>query len=149
MSQPATPDLGSIQPLHDAYCQFAGVTVKLRYEAIRLWWDLLKDYNGNTKLLHEDLKIVLIYLRAQIQKEKRNPGAIKLINLLQLDQFEADVAEAKFLRGKKKAEVNSPKEPAPQGWQSWLAENYPDNAAPGRFEQLPDYIQSECRKALQ
>ena len=140
-----------IERLHAAYCRFAGVTVRLRDDTLRLWWGLLKDYNQDETLLSADLKIVLIHLRAQIQKEKRNPGAIKLANLLQPEQFESDVAEAKFLRGKKPSTqptANSPQPAPPTGWAAWVADIYPKADIPTAFNLLPDSVQEKCREAL-
>lgn len=139
-----------IERLHAAYCRFAGVTVRLRDDTLRLWWGLLKDYNQDETLLSADLKIVLIHLRAQVQKEKRNPGAIKLANLLQPEQFESDVAEAKFLRGKKASPQPSTlnSQPVPTGWAAWVAETYPKADIPNDFKLLPDYVQEKCREAL-
>lgn len=87
--------------LHDAYCRYAGITLRLRDNVTRLWSDLLKDYEDDDARLEADLKVVIVYLRAQIQREKRNPGALKLSNLLDPEQFEADLAEANLLRGRR------------------------------------------------
>jgi hypothetical protein len=39
----------------------------------------------------QDLKHVLSYLQKEIRSERRNIGALKLSNLLQLDRFEEDL----------------------------------------------------------
>jgi hypothetical protein len=90
-----------VDRLHAAYCRYAGISVRLRDNVTRLWSDLLKDYDDDDARLEADLKIVIVYLRAQIQRDKRNPGSLKLANLLQPEQFEADLAEAKLLRGRR------------------------------------------------
>jgi hypothetical protein len=39
----------------------------------------------------EELKIVVAYLQKEIRASRRNVGALKLSNLLQLDRFEEDL----------------------------------------------------------
>jgi hypothetical protein len=45
---------------------------------------------------NDDLKTVLTYLQKEIRANRRNVGALKLSNLLQLDRFEEDLNISKF-----------------------------------------------------
>jgi hypothetical protein len=52
----------------------------------RLWYEFLRA--GFTL---EDLALVVRYLQKEIRHTRRNVGALKLSNLLQLDRFEEDL----------------------------------------------------------
>lgn len=136
-----------VERLHASYCRYAGITVRLRDDTLRQWWYLLKDYEHDEAALQADLKIVLIHLRSQIDKEKRNPGAVKLVNLLQPEQFESDVAEARFLRGRGRERADLPKPPDPEGWRPWVKDQYPSADLPAHFADLPPEVQREFHDA--
>lgn len=90
MSDPTTtvPD---IEALHRTYCAASGMEIRADYMRIRGWHDFLKA--GFTRA---DLVLVIAYLKKEIPKGSRNPGALKFSNLvLQLDHFEEDLALAK------------------------------------------------------
>ena len=60
--------------------------LSLRFDRERLWYEFLcAGFNA------QDLKHVLSYLQKEIRSERRNIGALKLSNLLQLDRFEEDL----------------------------------------------------------
>lgn len=81
-----TPTRGAIQSTHELYCRLTGQELTLRFERERLWYEFLcAGFNTN------DLKTVVGYLQKEIRAGRRNLGALKLSNLLQLDRFEEDL----------------------------------------------------------
>lgn len=75
-----------IQQLHQTYCQLTGQNLLLRFDRERLWYEFLRL--GFTTA---DLRQVVAYLQKEIRQARRNVGALKLSNLLQLDRFEEDL----------------------------------------------------------
>jgi hypothetical protein len=76
----------SVRELHELYCHWTAQTLSLRFDRERLWYEFLRaDFSA------QDLKRVLTYLQKEIRAERRNIGALKLSNLLQLDRFEEDL----------------------------------------------------------
>jgi len=75
-----------IQQAHALYCRLTGQRVSLRYDRERLWYELF--HAGFTQA---DLQRVISYLQREIREGRRNVGALKLSNLLQLDRFEEDL----------------------------------------------------------
>jgi hypothetical protein len=75
-----------IQQLHQTYCQLTGQNLSLRFNRERLWYEFLRA--GFTAA---DLRQVVAYLQKEICQTRRNVGALKLSNLLQLDRFEEDL----------------------------------------------------------
>ncbi len=89
MPQYPTPALNItelIQQAHRLYCQWTGQQLQLRFDRERLWYEFLRA--GFTL---EDLGQVVRYLQKEIRHTRRNVGALKLSNLLQLDRFEEDL----------------------------------------------------------
>jgi hypothetical protein len=80
------PTVTAIQQAHQLYCQLTGQTLRLAYDRERMWLDLVRA--GYTP---EDLRTVVTYLQREIRAQRRNIGALKLCNLLQLDRFEEDL----------------------------------------------------------
>ena len=80
------PTVTAIQQAHQLYCQLTGQTLRLGYDRERMWLDLVRA--GYTL---EDLRTVVTYLQREIRAQRRNVGALKLCNLLQLDRFEEDL----------------------------------------------------------
>lgn len=80
-SVPAT-----LQHLHQTYCQLTGQDLSLRFDRERLWFEFHRA--GFTLA---DLTQVVRYLQKEIRHSRRNVGALKLSNLLQLDRFEEDL----------------------------------------------------------
>jgi hypothetical protein len=76
----------AIDQLHQLYSQLTGQTLRLRFDRERLWFDFLQAGFNQT-----DLKRVISYLQTEIRAARRNVGALKLSNLLQLDRFEEDL----------------------------------------------------------
>ncbi len=75
-----------IQQVHALYCRLTGQRVSLRFERERLWYELFQaGFN------EADLRRVIGYLQCEIREGRRNVGALKLSNLLQLDRFEEDL----------------------------------------------------------
>ena len=75
-----------VRELHELYCHWTAQTLSLRFDRERLWYEFLRA--GFTAA---DLKRVVAYLQKEIRTERRNVGALKLSNLLQLDRFEEDL----------------------------------------------------------
>lgn len=72
--------------IHELYCTFTGQRLSLRFDRERLWFEFLRA--GFTA---EDLRRVIAWLQKEIRGQRRNIGALKLSNLLQLDRFEEDL----------------------------------------------------------
>ena len=75
-----------IQQVHALYCRLTGQRVSLRFDRERLWYEL---FHAGFK--EADLEKVIRYLQREIREGRRNVGALKLSNLLQLDRFEEDL----------------------------------------------------------
>jgi len=75
-----------IQQAHALYCRLTGQRVSLRFDRERLWYELFRA--GFTD---SDLQRVIRYLQREIREGRRNVGALKLSNLLQIDRFEEDL----------------------------------------------------------
>lgn len=76
----------SVRELHELYCQCTGQNLSLRFDRERLWYEFLRaGFNA------ADLQRVIAYLQKEIRAARRNIGALKLSNLLQLDRFEEDL----------------------------------------------------------
>jgi len=82
-----------IAALHARYVQASGRPERLRFHE-RAWHDLLRAYQGDLAALTRDLGFAVWYLKGQIGRDQRRPGALRLRNLLQPDQFASDLAEA-------------------------------------------------------
>ena len=75
-----------IQQAHALYCRLTGQRVSLRFDRERHWDELFHaDFN------EADLQRVIRYLQREIREGRRNIGALKLSNLLQIDRFEEDL----------------------------------------------------------
>jgi hypothetical protein len=83
---PALSTTELIEQAHRLYCQWTGQKLPLRFDRERLWYEFLRA--GFTL---EDLAQVVHYLQKEIRHTRRNVGALKLSNLLQLDRFEEDL----------------------------------------------------------
>ena len=82
-----TINLQQIEQAHQLYCQLTNQNLILRIDRQRAWFELLRaGYELN------QIKQVILYLQREIQNGKRNVGALKLSNILQLDRFEEDLA---------------------------------------------------------
>jgi len=75
-----------IQQAHALYCRLTGQRVSLRFDRERLWYEFL-----HAGFSEADLQRVIRYLQREIRESRRNVGALKLSNLLQLDRFEEDL----------------------------------------------------------
>ena len=83
---PPLPLLAQLQQLHQTYCRLTGQSLSWRFDRERLWYEFL--HAGFTLA---DLIQVVRYLQREIRRTRRNVGALKLSNLLQLDRFEEDL----------------------------------------------------------
>ena len=78
--------LAALRATHQLYCQLTGQKLSLRFDRERLWYEFLR-----AGFSAQDLKSVVAYLQKEIRASRRNVGALKLSNLLQLDRFEEDL----------------------------------------------------------
>ena len=86
MNSPVAPLASQIQELHQTYCQLTAQNLSLRFDRERLWYEFLR-----ADFTQADLAQVIVYLQKEIRQTRRNVGALKLSNLLQLDRFEEDL----------------------------------------------------------
>ena len=75
-----------VQQLHQTYCRLTGQSLCLGFDRERLWFEFLR-----AGFCLNDLTRVVGYLQKEIRNGRRNVGALKLSNLLQLDRFEEDL----------------------------------------------------------
>jgi hypothetical protein len=109
-----TPYPGSLPPVdaaataqaHQLYCQLTGQTLRLAFDRERAWYELLR---AGYSL--EDLGQVIAYLQREIRAARRNVGALKLSNLLQLDRFEEDLQISRVHLPKASAPPSPPPPP--------------------------------------
>jgi hypothetical protein len=80
------PACARIQQAHQLYGTLTGQTLRLAFDRERMWFDFF--HAGYTL---DDLRAVVTYLQHEIRAQRRNVGALKLSNLLQLDRFEEDL----------------------------------------------------------
>ena len=78
--------LAHLEQLHQTYCRLTGQHLSWRFDRERLWFEFHRA--GFTLA---DLAQVIGYLQKEIRHTRRNVGALKLSNLLQLDRFEEDL----------------------------------------------------------
>lgn len=81
-----TNTLAALRATHELYCHLTGQKLTLRFDRERLWYEFLRAGFSD-----DDLKTVVAYLQKEIRASRRNVGALKLSNLLQLDRFEEDL----------------------------------------------------------
>jgi len=81
-----TNTLAAVRATHELYCQLTAQKLSLRFDRERLWYEFLR-----AGFSARDLKGVVAYLQKEIRASRRNIGALKLSNLLQLDRFEEDL----------------------------------------------------------
>jgi hypothetical protein len=75
-----------IPQAHALYGRLTGQRVSLRFDRERLWYELF-----HAGFNEADLQQVICYLQKEIREGRRNVGALKLSNLLQIDRFEEDL----------------------------------------------------------
>lgn len=112
-----------IEQLHQTYCRLTGQNLSLRFDRERLWFEFLRA--GFTLA---DLVQVVGYLQKEIRHTRRNVGALKLSNLLQLDRFEEDLNISRV-------RLSAPA-PAPQKTQPVIPTCSPAEQAHGRQRAL-------------
>ena len=103
MNGPPSSVPAQLEQLHQTYCCLTGQNLSLRFDRERLWFEFLRA--GFTLA---DLCQVVRYLQKEIRHTRRNVGALKLSNLLQLDRFEEDLNISRV-----RLSPELPKAPAP------------------------------------
>jgi hypothetical protein len=98
-----------IQQAHALYCRLTGQRVSLRFDRERFWYEFFQAGFNET-----DLQRVIAYLQREIREGRRNVGALKLSNLLQLDRFEEDlnISRVRLYAPKAPATPAPPRTPA-------------------------------------
>jgi len=86
MNGPPSSVPAQLEQLHQTYCCLTGQNLSLGFDRERLWFEFLR-----TGFTLADLGQVVRYLQKEIRHTRRNVGALKLSNLLQLDRFEEDL----------------------------------------------------------
>ena len=86
MNSPQPIMAGRIDQVHQLYCRLTGQNLSLRFDRQRLWYEFLHAGFSAAQLTQ-----VIGYLQKEISQGRRNVGALKLSNLLQLDRFEEDL----------------------------------------------------------
>jgi len=86
MNTPTSQIPAQLEQLHQTYGRLTGQNLSMGFERERLWFEFLRA--GFTLA---DLVQVVRYLQKEIRHTRRNVGALKLSNLLQLDRFEEDL----------------------------------------------------------
>ena len=107
MNGPPSAMLAQLEQLHQTYCRLTGQNLTLRFDRERLWFEFHRA--GFTLA---DLVQVVRYLQKEIRHTRRNVGALKLSNLLQLDRFEEDL---NISRVRLRPEPLPPEPPGPPG----------------------------------
>ena len=98
-----------IQQAHAFYGRLTGQRVSLRFDRERLWYELF-----HAGFNEADLQRVISYLQREIREGRRNVGALKLSNLLQIDRFEEDLNISRVqLYAPKPSKPLAPPLPAP------------------------------------
>jgi hypothetical protein len=75
-----------IDQLHQLYGRLTAQNLSLGFDRQRLWYEFLHAGFSTAQLTQ-----VIGYLQKEITHNRRNVGALKLSNLLQLDRFEEDL----------------------------------------------------------
>ena len=107
MNDPQLSTPAQLEQLHQTYGRLTGQNLSLRFDRERLWFEFLRA--GFTL---EDLVHVVRYLQKEIRHARRNIGALKLSNLLQLDRFEEDLNISR-VRLSPEPPLKAPVAPAP------------------------------------
>lgn len=122
-----------IQQAHALYGRLTGQRVSLRFDRERLWYELLRaGFN------EADLQRVIRYLQREIREGRRNVGALKLSNLLQIDRFEEDLNISRVQLYPPKTNPAAPSAPPPPPQQ--------DEAARQRALQILAKFRAEHRR---
>ncbi|MGO8697510.1 MAG: hypothetical protein ACLQVY_07310 [Limisphaerales bacterium] len=105
MNGPPSSTSEQLEQLHQTYCRLTGQNLSLRFDRERLWFEFHRA--GFTLA---DLVQVVRYLQKEIRQSRRNVGALKLSNLLQLDRFEEDlnISRVRLRPGTTAESVNEP-----------------------------------------
>ena len=97
-----------IEQAHALYGRLTGQRVSLRFDRERLWYELF-----HAGFDEADLQRVIRYLQREIREGRRNVGALKLSNLLQIDRFEEDLNISRVQLYAPKPSPPTPAPPAP------------------------------------
>lgn len=89
-----SPAGDAVQRLHAEFCRITGRSERIVFHQ-RAWSELLQSYGWDESRLAADSALVARYLKRQIAKGVRMPGALKLFNFLQPDKFDSDLSEAR------------------------------------------------------
>lgn len=122
-----------IQQAHALYGRLTGQRVSLRFDRERLWYELF-----HAGFNEADLQRVIRYLQREIREGRRNVGALKLSNLLQLDRFEEDLNISRV-----QLYAPNPSQPAPESRSAPPTNPQEDQAARQRALQILAQFRAE------
>ena len=126
-----------LEQLHQTYCRLTGQNLSRRFDRERLWFEFLRA--GFTLA---DLIQVVRYLQREIRHTRRNVGALKLSNLLQLDRFEEDLNISRVrLRPEPAPPAPTPRPPTCSPAQQELGRQH----ALARLRQIKDQLNQPLR----
>lgn len=122
-----------IEQLHQLYGRLTGQNLSLGFDRQRLWYEFLHAGFSAAQLTQ-----VIGYLQKEITHSRRNVGALKLSNLLQLDRFEEDLNISRV-------RLRPPSAPRPTRAQNSLAPSAAEQArgrelAVRRLQELKDKL---------
>jgi hypothetical protein len=101
--------VGRVESAHALYCSLTGQSLLLRFDRQRRWYELLR-----AGFCAQDVERVVRYLQREVRIGRRNPGALKLSNLLEPDRFEEDLNLSRIrLEVRKPAAASNPPRPLP------------------------------------
>jgi hypothetical protein len=135
MKKPAPENCSqaTVLELHQLYCQLTAQKLSLRFDRERLWFEFLR-----AGFSAADLEQTIAYLQREIRAQRRNIGALKLSNLLQLDRFEEDLNISRVrLRAPAPKRPQPPPEPSPSA-------SFDQQQHQRILQQLRDFRQRFC-----
>ncbi len=140
----------SIAHLHKLFAELTGRAEPQRFHE-RAWFEVLRspEYAFDVAKAEPDLRLIVSYLKVQIREAKRNLGALKLRNFLAVDQWFADLEEAKaWQRASRTARAARPQEkPQPAPDQKQLTTDAEFEAAAERVRKMRDELAGGMRHA--
>jgi hypothetical protein len=127
----------TVEVLHAFYCRQLREQLLLRDNWRRLWLEYLR---AGFDL--DQLTLTLRYLLREVHAGRRNPGALKLTNLLQIDRFEEDLLLARMEQRQRCGGRNAPKSSA--------SKPTPETEVPISDQQRREHLGllRECRRRL-
>jgi hypothetical protein len=131
---PETSSQAAVRQLHQLYCQLTAQKLSLRFDRERLWYEFLR-----AGFSAADLEQTIAYLQREIRAQRRNIGALKLSNLLQLDRFEEDLNISHV-----RLRAPAPKRPNPAPQEPPASPSFDQQQRQRMLQQLRDFRKRFC-----